>query len=50
MVYFYESTNKRDKLHHPVTVCTSSERRAFALALVNFKKHGMIGSPKRIMI
>lgn len=48
MVYFYESTNKKDKLYHPITICAGSERRAFALCLLNFKKHNMIGSPKRI--
>ena len=48
MIYFYESTNKRDKLTHPVTVSTNSERRAYALAVINFAKNKMIGSPKRI--
>lgn len=50
MIYFFNSSNKRDKLVHPLTVCTSSERRAYALAVLNFKKHNMIGSPKRIDI
>lgn len=48
MIYFYESTNKRDKLTHPLTISTSSERRAYALAVINFAKHNMVGSPKRI--
>lgn len=48
MIYFYESTNKRDKLTHPLTISTSSERRAYALAVLNFAKHNMVGSPKRI--
>ena len=48
MIYFYESTNKRDKLTHPLTISTSSERRAYALAVINFAKHNMIGSPKRV--
>ena len=48
MIYFYESTNKRDKLTHPLTISTSSERRAYALAVLNFAKNKMIGSPKRI--
>lgn len=48
MIYFYESTNKRDKLTHPLTISTTSERRAYALAVLNFAKNGMIGSPKRI--
>ena len=48
MIYFYGSTNKRDKFTHPLTIITTSERRAYALAVINFAKHNMIGSPKRI--
>ena len=48
MIYFYESTNKRDKLTHPLTISTTSERKAYALAVLNFAKHNMVGSPKRI--
>ena len=48
MIYFYESTNKRDKLTHPLTISTTSERRAYALAVINFKKNQLSGSPKRI--
>lgn len=49
MIYFYESTNKRDKLTHPLTVSTNrGERKAYALAVINFAKHNMVGSPKRI--
>ncbi len=48
MIYFYSSTNKRDKLTHPLTISTTSERRAYALAVINFAKNRMIGSPKRI--
>ena len=50
MIYFYESTNKRDKLEHPLTISTTSEKRAYALAVLNFTKHGMFGSPKRINV
>ena len=50
MIYFYESTNKRDKLEHPLMISTQSERRAYALAVINFAKNCMIGSPKRIEI
>lgn len=50
MIYFFNSTRKSDKLHHPVTVCAQSERRAFALALINFKKNGLVGSPKLIAL
>ena len=50
MIYFFNSTRKADKLSHPVTVCAANERRAFALALINFKKNGLIGSPKIVAI
>lgn len=50
MIYFFNSTRKADKLQHPVTVCANSERRAFALALLNFTKHGYKGSPKMIAL
>ena len=50
MIYFYESTNKRDKLTHPRTISTTSEKRAYALAVLNFAKHNMVGSPKRIEV
>lgn len=50
MIYFYSSTNKKDRLRHPITVCASNENRAWALALMSFKKHNMIGSPKLLEI
>ena len=50
MIYFYNSTNKRDKVKNPITIVTTSERRAFAMALINFRKHNYIGSPKLIVI
>lgn len=50
MIYFYESSNKKDKLTHPLTVSTTSERKAYALAVINFRKNNMFGSPKRIHI
>ena len=50
MIYFYESTNKKDKLVHPLTISTTSERKAYALAVLNFAKHNMVGSPKRIEV
>ena len=48
MIYFYRSSNKKDKLTCPVTICANSERKAYALAVLNFKKNNMFGSPKRI--
>ena len=50
MIYFYDQTNKRDKLTHPLTISTTSERRAYALAVLNFKKNNMFGSPKRVNV
>lgn len=50
MIYFFKSSRKDDKLRHPVTVCAQTERRAFSLALISFKKHNMKGSPKLIAI
>lgn len=49
MIYFYSSSNKKDKLKHPVTIVTNGgENKAYALAYFNFRKHNMIGSPKLI--
>lgn len=50
MIYFFSSSNKKDKVKNPITVVTSSERRAFSMALVNFKKNNYIGSPKLITV
>lgn len=50
MIYFFKSSRKSDKLSHLVTVCAANERRAFALALLNFKKNGLTGSPKLVAI
>ena len=50
MIYFFNSTRKADKLSHPLMVCAQSERRAFALAIVNFAKNGYKGSPKLLAL
>lgn len=50
MIYFFNSTRKADKLSHPVTICAANERRAFCLALINFKKNSYKGSPKMIAL
>lgn len=50
MIYFFNSSRKDDKLNHPLTICTSSERRATALAIINFTKNGLKGSPKLIAL
>jgi len=50
MIYFFKSSRKSDKLSHPVTVCAANERRATALAIINFVKNGYKGSPKIIAL
>lgn len=50
MIYFFNSSRKDDKLSHPITICASNERRAFALALINFVKNGYKGSPKLLAV
>ena len=51
MIYFFNSSRKDDKLIHPVTISTNGgERRAFALALINFLKNNYKGSPKLVAI
>lgn len=50
MIYFFKSSRKSDKLQHPITVCSNNERRAFALAVINFAKNGLKGSPKMIAL
>ncbi len=46
-LFFFESTNKRDKLSQ-LTIRTSSRKRAYALAVINFVKNGYKGSPREI--
>lgn len=49
MMYFFNSTNKRDKLIHPVTISTNKgAKHALFLAIISFRRNNMIGSPKRI--
>ena len=50
MIYFFKSSRKSDRLVHPITICAGTEKRAFALALINFLKNGYKGSPKLIAI
>lgn len=50
MIYFFKSSRKSDKLIHPLTICANTERRAVALAVINFAKHGLKGSPKIIAV
>lgn len=51
MIYFFNSTRKADKLQHPVTISTNGgERRAYALATLNFRKNSLLGFPNRIIV
>lgn len=50
MIYFFKSSRKSDKLVHPLTICSSSEKRAIALAVINFAKNGLKGSPEIIAL
>ena len=51
MIYFFNSTNKRDKIKHPIVISTNGgSNKAFALAVIHFAKHSMIGSPNFIKL
>lgn len=50
MIYFFNSTRKADNLSHPITICAANERRAIALAIINFVKNGYKGSPKLLAV
>lgn len=50
MIYFFNSTRKADKLSHPIIICAANEHRATALAIINFTKNGLKGSPKLIAL
>lgn len=51
MIYFFNSTNKRDRIKSPILVSTNGGvNKAYALAVFNFIKNNMIGSPKLINI
>lgn len=47
-IYFYTSSRKSDKCSQ-ITVLSSTERRAYGLALMQFKHHHYRGTPKRIL-
>ena len=51
MIYFFNSTNEKDKVKSPILVSTNGgANKAYALAVFNFAKHNMLGSPKLIKI
>lgn len=48
MIFFFKSSDKRDELIHPVTICADNEKQAFSMCLINFTRHKLKGSPIRI--
>ena len=51
MIYFFNSTNKKDKIKHPIVISTNGgSNKAYALAVIHFAKYSMYGSPKLINI
>ena len=48
-IYFYCSSRKSDKCSQ-ITIMSSSELRAYGLAVLQFKKYNYKGTPKRIAI
>ena len=51
MIYFFNSTNKKDKIKHPIVISTNGgSNKAFALAVIHFAKYRMYGSPNLIEI
>lgn len=51
MIYFFKSTNKKDKIKHPILISTNGGvNKAYALAIINFAKHRMFGSPNLLKL
>lgn len=51
MIYLFNSTNKKDKIKHPILISTNGgSNKAYSLAIIHFAKHSMIGSPKLIKL
>lgn len=48
-VYFFVSSRKSDECSQ-ITICTTSLQRAYGLALIQFKKYGYKGTPKRLAV
>ena len=48
-LFFFTSSRKSDKLSQ-LTIATTTKRRAYGLALMNFKSNGYKGSPKFLII
>ena len=51
MIYFFNSTNKKDKIKHPILISTNGgSNKAYALAVIHFAKYSMFGSPNLIKL
>jgi hypothetical protein len=48
-LYIFKSSRKSDKINR-LTIWTNSEKKAIALAIINFAKHEAKGSPVRIAL
>ena len=48
-IYFFKSSEERDGLGC-ITIMSSSPRRAFGLAVINFIKNGYKGYPIRLAV
>ena len=48
-IYFFKSSEERDGLDC-ITIMSSSPRRAFGLAVINFIKNGYKGYPVKLAI
>ena len=51
MIYFFNSTNKKDKVKHPILISTNGgSNKSYAIAVIHFAKHSMFASPKLIKL
>lgn len=48
-LYIFKSSRKSDNITR-LSIWTNSERKAIALAIINFAKHGAKGSPIQIAL
>lgn len=48
-LYIFKSSRKSDNITR-LSIWTNSERKAIALAIINFAKHGAKGSPVQIAL
>lgn len=48
-LYYFVSSNKKDKLS-VLTIGSATLRKAYCLAILHFKKHNYVGTPKQLAI